>query len=64
MSDKKVISIDSELYTVESVDSVQRTTAELDVPDPESPKAFAAQLQAARPLNPQNKKETQSPHES
>lgn len=62
MSDNKVVSIDTELYTVESSDSVQRTTAELETPDPKSPQAFAAQLKAATPLNP--KKGTKSPNES
>jgi hypothetical protein len=61
MSDKKVISIDSELYIVESSDSTERTTAELVVPDPESPSVFAKQLKASRPLNNNTKK---APHES
>lgn len=64
MSDKKVISIDSELYTVESSDSVQRTTAELHVPDPETSQTFAAQLQAARPLNQKAGEVKRDTHES
>jgi hypothetical protein len=51
MSDKKVISIDSELYTVEHADSVQHTKAELDVPDPKKADLFVEQLKQGRPLN-------------